>query len=116
MEKIYLNSDIGKGNSIIFKTSLILMKSFMQKCLVGSAMLSEIDDYIEYWHTNETGVSLRIFLGLTEHEHEEWGKHGDAVLKEIFENCHKNMNDIDYDNMPLDEKIIMKLRKMALEK
>lgn len=33
----------------------------MQKCLVGSAMLSEIDDYIEYWHTNETGVSLRIF-------------------------------------------------------
>lgn len=37
------------------------MKSFMQKCLVGSAMLSEIDDYIEFWHTNETGVSLRFF-------------------------------------------------------
>lgn len=30
------------------------MKSFMQKCLVGSTMLSEIDDYIEFWHTNET--------------------------------------------------------------
>lgn len=116
MEKIYLTSDIGKGNSIICKVSLILMKSFMQKCLVGSAMLSEIDDYIEFWHTNETRVPLRFFLGLTEHKYEEWGKHGDAVLKEIFENCHKNINDIDYDNMPLDEKIIMKLRKMALEK
>ena len=48
MEKIYLTSDIGKGNSIICKVSLILMKSFMQKCLVGSAMLSEIDDYKDH--------------------------------------------------------------------
>lgn len=28
-----------------------------------------IDDKIEYWHTHETGNSLREFLGMTEQEY-----------------------------------------------
>lgn len=67
MEKIYLTSDIGKGNSIICKVSLILMKSFMQKCLVGSAMLSEIDDYKKFvWkaHSFRCGMNSTVYVNV----------------------------------------------------
>ena len=31
-----------------------------------------IDDKIEYWHTHDTGNSLREFLGMTEQEYLEF--------------------------------------------
>ena len=58
--------------------------SFIQKCLNGEADPSELDEYIEYWHTHSVGVSLREYLGLTPTEYEEWGKGNDAVFSDIL--------------------------------
>ncbi len=59
--------------------------SFIQKCIDGRAVVSELDDHIEYWHTHETGVTLREFLGLTHAECEQWAKENDMdFLKRII--------------------------------
>lgn len=60
-------------------------KSFIDGCLSGEADLEEFDDYVEYWHTHDTGCSLREFLGLTEYEDEELMKSGGyALLRDIL--------------------------------
>lgn len=44
------------------------------------------DDYIEYWHTHDTGNTLREFLGFTESEYEQWMKTGE-ITKALGENA-----------------------------
>lgn len=46
--------------------------------------IDEIDDYIRYWHTHKTGVSLRDFLGFTDEEYLKWMKDGNGVIKDIL--------------------------------
>lgn len=46
--------------------------------------IDEIDDYIKYWHTHKTGVSLRDFLGFTDEEYLKWMKDGNGVIKDIL--------------------------------
>lgn len=46
--------------------------SFIQKCLRGEALVTDIDDYIDIWHTNDEQVSLHKFLGMTTREYEFW--------------------------------------------
>ena len=45
--------------------------TFIDACSNGQASLNELDNYIEYWHTHNTGNSLREFLGLTNTNNEE---------------------------------------------
>ena len=59
-------------------------KSFVEACLNADATLFDLDDYIEYWHTHETGNTLQEFLGLTDYEYEQWGKSSDIIFREII--------------------------------
>jgi hypothetical protein len=43
-----------------------------------------IDDYIEYWHTHDTGNSLQEFLGMTKDEFVKYIKHGDRYIFDIL--------------------------------
>lgn len=45
------------------------MSNFVVKCINGDALLSEIDDYIDLWHNNDTGMPLHAFLGMTQKEY-----------------------------------------------
>ena len=59
-------------------------KSFVEACLNADATLFDLDDYIEYWHTHETGNTLQEFLGLTDYEYEQWGKSSDIIFRDII--------------------------------
>ena len=56
------------------KGKSMLSKTYVQACLAGDANIFDLDDYIDYWHDNDTGVTLREFLGLPLYEYQEWGK------------------------------------------
>ncbi len=59
--------------------------TFVQRCIDGRAAISELDDYIEYWHTHDTEVGLSDFLGLTRAECEQWAKRNDTeFLKHVI--------------------------------
>ena len=47
------------------------MKSFIEKCLEGSVLFSEIHDYIEQWHESaDIDVPLNEYLGMTQEEYD----------------------------------------------
>ena len=48
------------------------MSDFIQKCLIGDALLEDIDDYIDDWHQGDSGLSLHEFLGMTRNEYYLW--------------------------------------------
>jgi hypothetical protein len=52
----------------------MLSKTYVQACLDGDANIFDLDDYIDYWHNNDIGMTLREFLGLTPYEYQKWGK------------------------------------------
>ena len=39
---------------------------------------ASLDDFVEFWTQNETGKSLREFLGMTREAYEEWLKRGEV--------------------------------------
>lgn len=46
------------------------MSNFIQDCINGDALLSEIDNYIEEWHKDTSSeVPLHTFLGMTKREY-----------------------------------------------
>ena len=57
--------------------------SFIQKCLRGEVLYTDIDDFVQQWHENETGMKLHEFLGMTEREYYAWVE-DDSVLKLII--------------------------------
>lgn len=59
-------------------------RSFIDECLYGTTDIEDLETYVEYWHTHETGNTLRLFLGMTQYEYAEWLKYGDAVLRDIL--------------------------------
>lgn len=63
------------------KDSTAIKDSFIEKCVNGEANLSELDDYVLYWHTHDTGVSLGDYLGLTPDEYAAWEKGDDSVFE-----------------------------------
>ena len=46
---------------------------------------TDLDLLVEYWHNNDTNMSLQDFLGMTDCEFEKWGKSSDAVLEYIIQ-------------------------------
>ncbi len=64
-------------------------KTFIDACLDAEATLFDLDDYVEYWHTHETGNSLREFLGMTPYEYWQWGITSDAIIRDIL-SCRRN--------------------------
>lgn len=61
-------------------------RSFIDECLYGAA---ELDDYVDFWHENDTGNTLREFLGMSPFEYAEWLKLGDVVIQDILR-CRKD--------------------------
>lgn len=43
-------------------------RTFIDSCLAGDASPEDIDDWIDRWHSSETGDSLNTFLGFTQDE------------------------------------------------
>lgn len=70
-------------------------RSFIDGCLYGYTELEDLDVFVEYWHTHETGNTLRDFLGMSQFEYEEWLKFGDVIIRDILR-CR-------VDNTPLHE-------------
>ena len=50
------------------------MDNFIEKCLSGQALLDEIDDYIDQWHTGNSDVPLHTYLGMSWEEYAAWIK------------------------------------------
>lgn len=79
-------------------------QSFIDACLSGDATIFELDNYINYWHENETGNTLQEFLGLTDYECESWGKSNDAVFRDILRCRQENIRFEDYRIMTTSER------------
>jgi len=99
-------------------------KTFIQMCLDGEATLFELDNYIDYWHENDTGVTLRGFLGLTPYEYQEWGNGSDSIFRDILRCRLEGIDLSDYEYMSeekriaarsYDEEAIDRLRKESDE-
>lgn len=58
-------------------------ENFIERVIQGTALISDIDDQVEFWHTHMTGDSLEDYLGLTGEEFELWVKSGDDILNDI---------------------------------
>ena len=94
--------------------------TFVSACLEGEADLFDLDDYVDYWHDNDTGISLREFLGLTPYEYQEWGKSSDSIFRDILRCRVEGISFEDYERMndekrsaarSYDEEAIDRLRK-----
>jgi len=46
--------------------------TFVGLCLSGDALLDEIDDFIDRWHDQPTGLELHDYLGMTLEEYSLW--------------------------------------------
>lgn len=69
--------------------------NFIDGCLYGTTDLDELDDYVDFWHENETNDTLREFLGMSQFEYAEWLRLGDVVIRDILR-CRKDK--IPYEN------------------
>lgn len=45
------------------------MSNFIQKCLNGEALTSDINDYIDVWHESDSDLELHEFLGMSKEEY-----------------------------------------------
>jgi hypothetical protein len=48
------------------------MKTFLEKCLEGTASPDEIDDYVEEWYDSDSPLELDEYLGMTIQEYCDW--------------------------------------------
>ena len=56
------------------------MYSFVQRYLDGTAKLSDIDDWIDQWHSDSScAMDLHEYLGLTKQEYIDWLAHPDEL-------------------------------------
>ena len=56
------------------------MSNFIEDCLKGDALLSEIDDYIDIWHESDNDEEeLSQFLGMTKEEYSLFVTRPDAL-------------------------------------
>ena len=55
-------------------------QTFVDAVLAGLASPDQVDDWIERWHTSDTGdTELHDFLGLQESEMESWMQSGETL-------------------------------------
>lgn len=45
------------------------MSNFIIDCINGDALMSDVNDYIDKWHENDTGLPLHEFLGMHKNEY-----------------------------------------------
>ncbi len=58
--------------------------TFVELCLQGDALISEVDDFVEEWHSVDDDRSLAEALGLTESEYALWVERPSTLKLIIF--------------------------------
>ena len=48
------------------------MCNFIDRCVKGTALLDDIDQYVAAWHSSDLEVSIHEFLGMTQEEYFRW--------------------------------------------
>lgn len=82
-----------------------MYKNFIEDFFEEGLMIEDIDDYVEYWHNNETSCSLKEFLGLDNFEYQIWLQKGNDVIRDILYCRRHNLNLSGYYSMSTGEKI-----------
>ena len=77
----------------------MLSKTYVQACLDGDANIFDLDDYIDYWHNNDIGMTLREFLGLPPYEYQTWGKNSDSIIKDVLRCRKEGIDFAEYERM-----------------
>lgn len=57
---------------------------FLDACLIGEALIEDIDDYIDQWHEGDYGEELYEFLGFTAEEYELWLHNNNSIINTIL--------------------------------
>lgn len=65
-------------------SKIVSNKTYAEAYLNGEVNISDLDEYVDFWHRNKLGVSLREFLGFTREEYEAWAKSEDEKIHEIL--------------------------------
>jgi hypothetical protein len=81
-------------------------ETFIDRCLRGTALPDQIDQYVEKWHDGEIGqdVELRELLGMDRHEYAIWMRDANAIYGIVAAKRNKRpIEDYtdDYFSMPL---------------
>jgi len=69
-----------------------MFKTFVERCLEGTAQPGDIDDWVDAWHESAPGsedLTLDEYLGFTPEEGAIWARYG-SRLGEILENRRRN--------------------------
>ncbi|MDP8932369.1 MAG: hypothetical protein M3O70_28420 [Actinomycetota bacterium] len=53
--------------------------TFVSACLSGSALLEDVDDWVDAWHESTTAQNLDDYLGFTEDEGALWAERPEAL-------------------------------------
>ena len=64
------------------------MSNFIEKCIVGDALLSDVDDYIDEWHDGDSTETLHEFLGMNKKEYSLFVKN--SAFLPIIITAHKD--------------------------
>lgn len=64
------------------------MSDFITKCLMGEALLEEIDDYVDIWHDGDSDLPMHEFLGMTHTEYGQWVKDPDCLPQIVIARRH----------------------------
>lgn len=68
------------------------MSSFIEKCVRGDALLEEIDEFVEKWHSSDSALPLHKFLGMTKSEYSLWV--ADPAVLPFIVTAHKTGQDV----------------------
>ncbi|KHE92678.1 MAG: hypothetical protein SCABRO_01568 [Candidatus Scalindua brodae] len=60
------------------------MKSFIELCLEGLADLTEIDEFIEEWHSSKEDIPIYEYLGMKRNEYAIWVERPEALRFILF--------------------------------
>lgn len=68
------------------------MSSFIEMCVFGEALLEDIDDFVEKWHSSDSALPLHKFLGMTKSEYSLWV--ADPYVLPFIVTAHKTDQDV----------------------
>jgi len=68
------------------------MSNFVTNCLIGDALLDDIDDYVDAWHETKGEVPLHQYLGMSKNEYALWVADPDVLPFVVC--AHKENRDV----------------------
>lgn len=79
-----------------------LRSNFIQDCLNGKALLTDIDDYIDTWHDQESDIPIFDFLGMSKKEYALFVEDETYLAKIVMAHRDKiNINEIMREQIPM---------------